>query len=314
MASGSSCFACGQSFNGGPRWALMRDKVDVDEDHCSESCLRHTLRQRRIVSAAIKSRWLLRMLATLVALSGASLLWHRFHALQPEWISFDPPASPIVSDAPPSGPIALGPAWPPTDADWEQLLSRSNWVYPVSGPVRRAPIADRRLIGAGASPGHVALCRTQGHCGVDLGGELWGEHVYAAQDGVVSRVRRSMNDDNGGQFVRLAHQGGAVFTHYANLAGIPRHLVAGDHVRAGDVIGLVGDSDTQEPRRHLYFALSVQASSALPEVYWDPIPWMSGWPLRFPAHGTVAGFAPDKAPDRAADRIGPRAARRRGPR
>jgi murein DD-endopeptidase MepM/ murein hydrolase activator NlpD len=312
MTSVPTCFACGQAFNGDPRWALMRGRADapVDEEHCCEACVRYTIRQRRIAGAAIESRWLLRLLTSALVLAGASVLWHRFRTLQPESISFDPPASPVERPVAPSGAIALGPAWPPTDADWEQLLSQSSWLYPLSGPIRRAPIADSRIIGPASSREHVALCRTEGHCGVDLGGDLWGEHVYAAQDGVVSRVRRAMGDAQSGQSVRLAHLGGSVFTHYSNLAGIPRGLSPGDRVKAGDVIGLVGDTDSKGPRRHLYFALSVQASSALPEIYWDPTPWMSAWPLRMPAHGTVAGFTPDKDPER----IGPRTARRRGQR
>ena len=55
-------------------------------------------------------------------------------------------------------------------------------------------------------------CRTAGRCGVDLGGELWGEHVYAAHDGVIDRVQRSNEDAPGGLSVRIAHWGGVVFT------------------------------------------------------------------------------------------------------
>ena len=120
-----------------------------------------------------------------------------------------------------------------------------------------------------------------------------GEHVYAVHDGVVDRVRREGADDPGGASVRLAHFGGVVFTQYFHLAGIPRGLVRGARVKAGDVIGLLGDTGTDGTARRLSFALSVRPSLQFPEVYWDSQPWMVGWPLRRPAHGTVAGFAPE---------------------
>ena len=41
--------------------------------------------------------------------------------------------------------------------------------------------------------------------------------------------------------------------------------------------------------------LSVRPSPELPEVYWDPSPLMSRWPLRLPPHGTVAGYVPSEA-------------------
>ncbi|HEX8951930.1 MAG TPA: M23 family metallopeptidase, partial [Polyangia bacterium] len=133
-------------------------------------------------------------------------------------------------------------------------------------------------------------------CGVDLGGELWGEHVYAAHDGVIDRLQRSAEDAPGGLSVRIAHWGGAVFTQYFHLAAVPSRLAVGMHVVAGDVIGLVGDTGLPDARAHLHFALSVRPSSELPEVYWDPEPLMAAWPLRTPECGSVAGLASLEAP------------------
>jgi hypothetical protein len=66
------------------------------------------------------------------------------------------------------------------------------------------------------------------------------------------------------------------------------------HVRAGEIIGLLGDTGSERPTRHLTFAFSIRLSSELSEVYWDPAPLMARWPTRLPAHGTVAGFVPPK--------------------
>ena len=103
-----------------------------------------------------------------------------------------------------------------------------------------------------------------GACGVDLGGELWGEHVYAVQDGVVDRAHREGNEERGGIYVRLSHFGGMVFTQYFHLAAIPRLLSRGDRVKAGEVIGLLGDTGTGGGRRHLHFALSIRPRASCP--------------------------------------------------
>jgi len=82
------------------------------------------------------------------------------------------------------------------------------------------------------------------------------------------------------------------FTHYVHLAAIPRRIARGVQVKAGDVIGLVGEAGGDSPEPAVHFALSVRPSAAFPEVFWDPTPLMARWPLRLPAHGTVAGYVP----------------------
>ena len=108
-------------------------------------------------------------------------------------------------------------------------------------------------------------CRN-GHCGVDLGGEIWGEHVHAVHDGVVDYVQRGANPDHGGTFVRISHRDGTVFTQYFHLAAIPRGLERGRVVKAGDVIGLLGDTGVKESAPHLHFAISVRPSQDGPRA------------------------------------------------
>ena len=165
-----------------------------------------------------------------------------------------------------------GPAWPPTDDDWLFAFDRARVGLPAAGPVapragrRRSPVRDR------SAPASDAVCRTPGTCGVALGGQLWGEHVYAALDGVVDRAAPGGADEHGGGYVRIAHLGGMVFTHYFHLAAIPRGVVRGARVSAGEVIGLVGDTGTGSekpgPHPHLHFALSIRPSAEWPETFW----------------------------------------------
>jgi hypothetical protein len=267
------------------RFVLVRGRAR--EQHCSESCLRASVRRHRAASAARKRRWWLGLLSLAAVVTGGHWLWRHHRLPARASISFDP--TDVARPPPPPEPPLLGPAWPPTDDDWKAAFASASWVYPLPGPARRTPRIDGRLFNPAPASGHPARCREESRCGVDLGGELWGEHVYAALDGVVDRVQpRSAGDDRGGAYVRLAHFGGMVFTQYAHLAAVPRGTARGTHVKAGDLIGLVGDS----PERYLQFTLSVRPSTDFSEVYWDPSPFMADWPLHLPAHGTVAGFVP----------------------
>jgi murein DD-endopeptidase MepM/ murein hydrolase activator NlpD len=283
-----TCFVCGGPVDENERLVLVRGKRH--QVHCSDSCLRGNLRTQRLARRAARRRWFLRLSLPLVLVMGAGTLWKRHRAPQRHSISYAWPEGLPVADPPPAL-IIFGPPWPPTDEQWAAAFDRADFVYPLPGPVRRTPAIDGRIFGPEPPRDHPALCRAAGHCGIDLGGELWGEHVYAALDGVVERVQRGDNDPRGGHYVRLSHMGGMVFTQYFHLAATPRGLSRGVRVRAGDLIGLVGDTGLGGARRHLHFALSVRPSSEFSEVYWDPTPWLAGAPLRVPPHGTVAGFA-----------------------
>jgi peptidase M23-like protein len=284
--SEEECFVCGDPLDGDRRLVLARGKLR--EAHCSEVCLRDTLYKLRRHEGARRRRrfvWMM-LLAGLVV--GGNWLW-RHRLPMTKAISFAWPEAP---DPPPPAPapIYYGPAWPPTDADWSFAFQRASWVYPLPGPSRRVPRTDERIFGPEAP--RAPICRTQKHCGVDLGGELWGEHVYAAMDGVVDRVQMHGNDARGGGYVRISHLGGMVFTQYYHLAATPRGLGRGTRVTAGEVIALLGDTGLDGPRGHLTFTLSVRPSAEFPEVFWDPSPMMASWPLRVPPRGTVAGLAP----------------------
>jgi murein DD-endopeptidase MepM/ murein hydrolase activator NlpD len=284
------CAICKTAIGDGERFVLVRGgQPDV---HCSQVCLVANVERRRAARTVVWRRWLWRAAAAVLIFVGTDQLWHRIHPPRPRTISFEPPEIRPTRRPRTEAPM-YGPAWPPTEEDWTAAFARVAWIYPLPGPVRRAPAADDRIPNGGSGAGRrTAVCRVSARCGVDLGGELWGEHVYAAQDGIVDHVQRGAGDDRGDVYVRLSHLGGTLFTHYAHLAAVPRRIVHGAAIKAGDVIGLVGDTGGEHPGRYLHFALSVRPSNELPEVYWDPTALMKEWPLQVPTHGTVAGFVP----------------------
>ena len=284
----AGCVVCGDPLDAEDELVLVTGRRRLA--HCSKACLRQTAGKLRLARTARRRRAAVTLsLLTLVLAGGWVVRRHR--ALTARSISLAWPETGWKKVAP-AELVYFGPAWPPTDDDWMFAFERASWVYPLPGPARRPPAPDDRLFGGDTA----RFCRQPGTCGVALGGQLWGEHVYAVQDGVVDRAQADGNEERGGGTVRIAHFGGMVFTHYFHLAAIPRGVRRGARVAAGDVIGLVGDTGVggegaAPPRAHLHFAFSIRPSSQFPEAYWDPRPLMDKWTLRVPPHGTVAGLA-----------------------
>ena len=184
--------------------------------------------------------------------------------------------APKTPAAPPTAPKPAEPK-PEPDVDWTTEIAADTWMHPLSGPVRRMPVRSTRVFGAERPGDRPVECRS-GHCGVDLG-ELWGEPVLAAHGGVIDRVQRLPNPDHGGHYVRIAHRNGTVFTQYFHLAAIPRNLEKGVKVKAGEVIGIVGDTGVVESGPHLHFTVSVKPTRKDAERYIDPEPLIALWPL-----------------------------------
>jgi murein DD-endopeptidase MepM/ murein hydrolase activator NlpD len=261
---------------------------------CSRDCLRAA---RRVQGLRRRAAWFraLRRVTLAAILLGAWLapregLWRRRAAP----VAADAPAAPDERPGPPPLPAGwFGPEWPPTETSVLAVLGRDAWIHPLAGPRRRMPRSDSRVFGA-PRPGQRAIECRNGHCGVDLGGEIWGEHVRAVHDGVVDFVQRGANTDHGGRFVRLSHYDGTVFTQYFHLAAIPRGLERGVTVKSGQVIGLLGDSGVKESAPHLHFAVSVRPWPGGPERYVDPEPLVTLWPLHIPIAGSEIGLVTTK--------------------
>lgn len=262
--------------------------------YCSMSCFRIAAR------AEWRQRWAERVrgairLGVLAIVVGAWITPHEEperHPIQPVAAAPLVRAAMVAAGAPatddrPDG--WYGPAWPPTEQSVLAALGRDAWVHPLAGPVRRMPRTDSRVFGA-VRPGNRAIECRNGHCGVDLGGEIWGEHIHAVHDGVVDFVQRGLNPDHGGRFVRLSHRNGTLYTLYFHLAAIPRGLERGVKVKSGQVIGLLGDSGVKESAPHLHFALTIRPVKDGPERYIDPEPLVALWPLRVPVDGSEVGW------------------------
>jgi murein DD-endopeptidase MepM/ murein hydrolase activator NlpD len=194
------------------------------------------------------------------------------------------PAAIAVPQPTPPEPPRFGPSWPPTEKDWLAEIATDAWIHPLDGPLRRMPIRDARTFGAERPGDRPAECRG-GHCGVDLGGEAWGEPIHVVHDGVVDRVQRGPNEEHGGLYVRVAHRNGTIFSQYFHLAAIPRWIQPGLHVKMGDIIGLLGDTGVKRSTAHLHFTISVKPAAQVNEQYIDPEPLVALWPLRISVSG-----------------------------
>lgn len=95
------------------------------------------------------------------------------------------------------------------------------------------------------------------HFGLDIDGEV-GDRVFASQGGV---VRFSARHGASGETVVIDH-GGGILTHYLHLS--KRLVRAGDRVKPGELVGLVGKTG-RVTGAHLHFAVSVHGRYVDPE-------------------------------------------------
>jgi murein DD-endopeptidase MepM/ murein hydrolase activator NlpD len=253
---------------------------------CSKECYLTSVQADRRARAAAVRRAVVKVLARAL-LVGACLIPHERPPALPRYAMVTSvAASPASVETLPPG--AYGPAWPPTEESLQALLGRDAWTHPLAGPFRRMPLTGSRVFGADR-PGDRPIECKNGHCGVDLGGEIWGEHVHAAHDGVIDRVQRDPNERRGGHYVRIAHEANTVFSQYFHLAAIPADIQPGVYVKAGRVIGLLGDTGVKESTAHLHFTVSVRPAKELPEKYMDPEPLVALWPVRLPQRDATHG-------------------------
>ena len=139
------------------------------------------------------------------------------------------------------------------------VASASGLVLPVAG-IRPEDLVD--TFTAARSEGRV-------HNAIDIIAPR-GTAVRAAADGEVARLFKS---EKGGltvyQLGALSVSGVRVY-YYAHLDAYADGLSAGDAVRAGDVIGTVGDSGNAAPGyTHLHFAIWDAPSR---DNFWDGNP------------------------------------------
>lgn len=135
----------------------------------------------------------------------------------------------------------------------------TTWVWPVVGKLDRSHSVETLAY-------DVTMKDWRTHDGIDILADI-GATVRAAADGTVESIEQ---DDIYGTTVTISH-GGGIKTVYSNLAETPTVNV-GDTVRAGDIIGSVGDTALCEIGQptHLHLAMSVNGESANPLVYLPP--------------------------------------------
>jgi murein DD-endopeptidase MepM/ murein hydrolase activator NlpD len=157
-------------------------------------------------------------------------------------------------------------------------LTAGHYVFPVYGP-------SSYIDTFGAARADVAY-----HHGDDIFGEL-GQPLVACTDGTVFSV--GWNKVGGNRLWLLDSQGNQFY--YAHLSAFTTAATNGAHVRAGQVIGFMGDTgDADGTPYHLHF--EVHPVSLLYLGYdgaVDPTPYLDAWKhqqdLPFPV---AAGWAP----------------------
>ena len=123
------------------------------------------------------------------------------------------------------------------------------------------------MFGAGRPGNRAVECRN-GHCGVDLGGEIWASTSAPSTTASSTTFSAAPTPSAADGSCASSHRNGTVITQYFHLAAIPRWLERGVHVKGGDVVGLLGDSGVHESAPHLHFSISIRQSPAGPRSTW----------------------------------------------
>lgn len=143
------------------------------------------------------------------------------------------------------------------------LSYSTSWTGPIRWPFPIAvPISD----GFGQRPVRCPGCSTY-HTALDFDPGA-GAPIYAVADGV---VREHVDGRGGwGNYVIIEHQidGQTVLSSYAHMQRGSSPLVAGETVRVGDFVGLVGATGLVTGA-HLHFELDVDGQKV------DPFAWLS---------------------------------------
>jgi murein DD-endopeptidase MepM/ murein hydrolase activator NlpD len=201
----------------------------------------------------------------------------------------DAPAAPEAGVTPPPTPVPTPPSAPvftvaafPAELQLCPQMTVSNAPAAQGRVVRDfkpVVLVNDRRIATFPTPG---ACLSSGfgprsdrlHKGLDYHADS-GVNVLAAGDGEI--VELKYRDDYGNMIV-IDH-GGGVFTRYAHLASFGRGLTPGVTVRAGEPIGLMGNSAAYRIPIHLHYEL-LMGEYATPKGSFGLTP---ADPMSFPA-------------------------------
>lgn len=164
----------------------------------------------------------------------------------------------ISASAPPPPPVD-----PATDTHRAQLLadgvevSETGWVHPLPQGRFTSAFGHRGAIGGVTSAGL--------HNGIDIAAPL-GYPIRAAAAGTVSFVGLGYAYGNTGYLVAIDH-GDGVVTTYNHMAADGIIVTAGQEVREGAIIAVVGN-EGRSSGPHLHFAVRVDGTPV------DPVPYL----------------------------------------
>lgn len=165
------------------------------------------------------------------------------------------------------------PPWPafthPTpQRNWDETENPKVYMPTGSGRVASAGYGSVRTNSSG---------RASFHEGVDIAPVEWSrgravDAVFAASDGRVAYINRTAGNSSYGIYVVLEHQDdvGEVYTIYAHLASVPKELKAGQQVKAGQEIAVMGHSSTlgiPVQRSHLHFEMGMMLNPDFDKWY-----------------------------------------------
>ena len=140
-------------------------------------------------------------------------------------------------------------------ASSSELIKRARQkllpVFPVEGSK-----TDLQLSGVGYSYNCMRLCHTT-YEAADIGGAI-GQKVFAADSGEILDVQESSTAQGviSGASLRMKTQDG-LYLFYTHMAQNSVHVTVGQHVRAGDILGVIGTpEEAQGAPQHLHFDVS----------------------------------------------------------
>ena len=158
-----------------------------------------------------------------------------------------------------------------------QRLARQKFVFPVYGDVR---VAD---------DWGAPRAKTGSHEGNDMFA-AFGSPVLAVADGTLNRV--GTLPISGNRLWLKTDRGDAFF--YAHMSAFAPEAVSGQRVKAGALLGFVGNTGDAEPTPpHLHFEIHPGDRKAV-----DPHPVLLAWQDRgaLPTGGWVARYGADTEP------------------
>ena len=165
-----------------------------------------------------------------------------------------PAPAPVDEDKHETSPVDTGLNNAPADTLPERL------ILPVSGVLQKSHDPELQVFSS-------TMGDYRTHLGVDIG-TIPGAAVSAMADGVIAQV---WEDISMGQCVAVKH-GGDAYTIYKNLSTeLPEQTTVGRTVKAGDVIGYVGETAMVEvgEEPHLHVEMTVNGLQVDPTAYLD---------------------------------------------